>query len=89
MSSLSEPNIKRHCSGTDADASTNLEIHSFLKSFKDDIVSEVSGLLRKSKIETKPNSEKYFESESELLASVHNSETIDSLKETLECYAYY
>ena len=43
MSSLSEPNKKRHCSGTDADASTNLEIHSLLKSFKDDIVSEVSG----------------------------------------------
>ena len=84
MSSLSEPNKKRHCSGTDADASTNLEIHSLLKSFKDDIVSEVSGLLRKSKIDTKPNSEKYIESESELLASVHNSETIDSLKETLE-----
>ena len=53
-SSLSEPNKKRHCSGTDAaDGCTKSGIHSLLKSFKDDIVSEVSSLLSKSKIDKK------------------------------------
>ena len=88
-SSLSEPNKKRHCSGTDAaDVCTESEIHSLLKSFKDDIVSEVSSLLSKSKIDNKTSPENYCGDESELLASVHNSETIDSLKEILDQHKF-
>ena len=76
MSSLKESSKKRHCSGTDTDSYNTLqdntaELQLMLHTLKDDIVSEVTGIFNKVKVNETASAEKAHSEVYDVVESVY------------------